>query len=163
MTRSGRRRQVRLRDVISPVLRPALWSAILGATAAIAFAAPAYADPTLPHTIPDTGTRPQVAGQLTLPGSVPAGPGTDPTTAPSALNGPLATQVLALENEVAVLGDQLLQLKQGSWAASLASSVAGKWVRVSLVSRWVCDACELVMQGWRWGSIRGLRFVAMAV
>jgi hypothetical protein len=53
--------------------------------------------------------------------------------------------------------------KQGSWAALLASSVAGKWVRVSLVSRLVCDACELVMQGWRWGSIRGLRFVAMAV
>ena len=53
--------------------------------------------------------------------------------------------------------------KQGSWAASLASSVAGKWGRVSLVSRWFCDACELVMQGWRWGSIRGLRFVAMVV
>ncbi|MFB9234985.1 C40 family peptidase [Plantactinospora siamensis] len=111
MTRVGRR-QVRLRDVISPVLRPALWSAVLGMAAAVAFAAPGYADPALPNTIPDTGTRPQVTGQLAMPGSVPTTPSGSPTTTPAAVNGPLAAQLLAQENEVAALGDQLLQLKQ---------------------------------------------------
>ena len=47
-------------------------------------------------------------------------------------------------------------------AALLASAIAGKCGRVTLVSRYRCDACELVIQGWRWGSILGPRFVAMA-
>ncbi|MEU8334406.1 NlpC/P60 family protein [Micromonospora tulbaghiae] len=73
--------------MISPILRPALWSALLGAVAAAALATPAWADP-LPDVVPDTGSRPQVTGPLQLPGSsggvrgvpgtVPGVPGTVP-------------------------------------------------------------------------------------
>lgn len=73
--------------MISPILRPALWSALLGAVAAAALATPAWADP-LPDVVPDTGSRPQATGPLQLPGSsggvrgvpgtVPGVPGTVP-------------------------------------------------------------------------------------
>lgn len=111
MVRSTRSTQRRLRDIISPVLRPALWSTALGAAVAFAFAAPAYADPTLPNAVPDAGSRPQYAGALVLPGAVPTSSAPVVTT-PTALTGPLATQVFSLETEVATLGDQLLGLQQ---------------------------------------------------
>ncbi|MBM0258856.1 NlpC/P60 family protein, partial [Micromonospora sp. 4G55] len=60
----GRRQRRRRSPVISPVLRPALWSALLGAVAAMALATPAYAEPTLPNAVPDTGSRPVAAGGL---------------------------------------------------------------------------------------------------
>ncbi|MGI5211470.1 C40 family peptidase [Plantactinospora sp. CA-290183] len=94
---------------VSPVLRPLLWSALVGAAVAAALASPVYADPPLPNTVPDVGVRPQ-----------PVGVGTGfPTTAPSnnfpvtsLVNGPLATQIYTLETEVATLGEQLLKLRQ---------------------------------------------------
>ncbi|MBM0225633.1 NlpC/P60 family protein, partial [Micromonospora sp. ATA51] len=62
------RQQRRGSPVISPVLRPALWSALLGAVAAAALATPAWAEPPLPDTVPDAGSRPVAAGGLRLPG-----------------------------------------------------------------------------------------------
>ncbi|RQX03074.1 glycoside hydrolase, partial [Micromonospora globispora] len=56
------RRQRRGSSVVSPVLRPTLWSALLGAVAAAALATPAWAEPPLPNTVPDTGSRPVAAG-----------------------------------------------------------------------------------------------------
>jgi peptidoglycan DL-endopeptidase CwlO len=86
------------------------WSALLGAAVAFAFASPVYADPALPTTVPDTGARPAPAGALLLPGATQI-PG--PTTPlPPLLNGPLATQIQAKETQLALLGEELLQLRQ---------------------------------------------------
>jgi cell wall-associated NlpC family hydrolase len=89
---------------------------LLGAAAAAAATAlgtPAYADPTLPSVVPDSGARPIPAGALTLPGV-----GTTPVTGtarsvlPSTVNGPLASRIYTAETDVAALGDQILELQQ---------------------------------------------------
>jgi cell wall-associated NlpC family hydrolase len=89
-----------------------VWSAVLSAGVAFAFANPVYAEPALPSTIPDTGARPTPAGAFQLPGA-PAIPGaTGPIGLPPGLNGPLAAQVYAKQTAVEALGEQLLQLRQ---------------------------------------------------
>ncbi|MGW4500723.1 C40 family peptidase [Micromonospora sp. NPDC004336] len=121
MVDSGRgRRQRRRSPVISPVLRPALWSALLGAVAATVLANPVHADPALPATVPDTGSRPVVAGALQLPGGAPGtgvpglvgAPGNTVVPGGSLVNGPLGTQIYAAEAQVGQLRDQLLLLLQ---------------------------------------------------
>ncbi|MEU4778640.1 NlpC/P60 family protein [Micromonospora sp. NPDC023633] len=123
MVDSGRgRRQRRRSPVISPVLRPALWSALLGAVAATVLANPVQADPSLPTSVPDTGSRPSYSGQLQLPGGVPVPglpgavpglPGAVPgVPAGNVGNGPLAAQIYAAEAQVGQLRDQLLLLQQ---------------------------------------------------
>lgn len=101
------------------VLRPVAWSALLGAVAAVAFASPVYAEPPLPNVVPDAGTRPVPVGPMPLPGG-------QATTTPSpegrsALpsTNPLAGQILALETEVAALGERLLLLGQDQTRASV--------------------------------------------
>ncbi|MEU9505877.1 C40 family peptidase [Micromonospora sp. NPDC048170] len=109
------RRQRRRSPVISPVLRPALWSALLGAIAATVLANPVQADPSLPTSVPDTGSRPSYSGQLQLPGGapVPGLPGTVPgLPAGNIGTGPLAAQIYAAEAQVGQLRDQLLLLQQ---------------------------------------------------
>ncbi|MGC4764656.1 C40 family peptidase [Micromonospora sp. DT46] len=123
------RRQRRRSPVISPVLRPALWSALLGAVAATVLANPVQADPSLPTSVPDTGSRPSYSGQLQLPGgtpvpglpgtvpglpgTVPGLPGTVPgVPAGNVGSGPLAAQIYAAEAQVGQLRDQLLLLQQ---------------------------------------------------
>ncbi|MGB2570329.1 NlpC/P60 family protein [Micromonospora citrea] len=115
----GRQQRRRRSPVISPVLRPRLWSALLGAVAAMALATPVYAEPPLPNTVPDTGSRPVVSGGLQLPGGMPgqpaAGlPGGTPTTLPvgGVAASPLLAQISALEVQLGQLGDQLLGLRQ---------------------------------------------------
>ncbi|MEV4493196.1 NlpC/P60 family protein [Micromonospora coxensis] len=122
----GRQQRRRRNPVISPVLRPRLWSALLGAVAAMALATPAYAEPPLPNTVPDTGSRPVVSGGLQLPGGIPGQPATGlpgagaglpggtPTTLPvgGVAASPLLAQISALEVQVGQLGDQLLGLRQ---------------------------------------------------
>ncbi|WP_027660685.1 C40 family peptidase [Salinispora fenicalii] len=97
--------------VISPVLRPKLWSALLGIIAAGALSAPVYADPPLPNTVPDSGARPVLSGPLNLPGG-----GSLPSSASPPVNnlidGPLATQIYAAEARIGQLSDELLLLKQ---------------------------------------------------
>ncbi|WDZ86301.1 C40 family peptidase [Micromonospora cathayae] len=118
MTHSERRRRPRRRTpVVSPVLRPKLWAALLGMVAAAAVAVPVYADPALPQTVPDTGTRPVAATGFRLPGGTPGsglptgGPlGATPVT--SVGNGPLAAQIAAAEAQVGLLGQELLKLEQ---------------------------------------------------
>ena len=104
MVDSRRGRQQRRRSpVISPVLRPALWSALLGAVAATVLANPVMADPALPTSVPDTGSRPSYSGPLQLPGGapVPGLPGTvpglpgGPGTVPGVPAGSLGTGPLA--------------------------------------------------------------------
>ncbi|MFU8851753.1 NlpC/P60 family protein [Micromonospora sp. SL1-18] len=119
-SRQGRR-QRRRRPLISPVLRPKLWSALLGVVAAAAIATPVWADP-LPDTIPSTGSRPTVGGTLQLPGTVPGGPGQTPG-APGATpgvtnpaDGPLIAQINQVDAQVAQLGDDLLEVKE-QWEA----------------------------------------------
>ncbi|MEH0844592.1 NlpC/P60 family protein [Micromonospora sp. CPCC 205711] len=120
MVDSGRRsRQPRRRSpVISPVLRPTLWSALLGAVAAMALATPSYADPALPGVVPDSGARPVAAGDLRLPGAVPGYPTpTLPggvTTLPVAgiPANPLLTRITALQDQNRQLGDRMLELRQ---------------------------------------------------
>lgn len=111
--------------MISPVLRPALWSALLGAVAATVLANPVMADPALPTSVPDTGSRPSYSGPLQLPGGapvpglpgtvpgLPGGPGTVPGVPAGSLGtGPLAAQIYAAEAQVGQLRDQLLSLRQ---------------------------------------------------
>ncbi|PZF87737.1 glycoside hydrolase [Micromonospora deserti] len=115
MVDSGHGRWQRRRSpVISPVLRPMLWSALLGAVAAAALATPAYADPALPTSVPDSGVRPSTIGTLVLPGGAPAvgGPGVGGAPVANLGTGPLAAQIYALEARVGQLGDQLLLLRQ---------------------------------------------------
>ncbi|TDB92400.1 NlpC/P60 family protein, partial [Micromonospora fluostatini] len=112
------RRRTRRRPVVSPVLRPRLWAALLGAVATAVLTAPAYADPSLPSTVPDSGSRPVVTGGLHLPGGltapgVPTLPGTPTTVQPANLiSGPLAAQITAAQTQLGLLGDQLLGLEQ---------------------------------------------------
>ncbi|MEU4565811.1 NlpC/P60 family protein [Micromonospora sp. NPDC023956] len=114
MTDTTRTRRPRRRTpLVSPVLRPGLWSALLGLVAAAAIATPVFADPALPQTVPDTGTRPVLAGPLHLPGGVPGGNGplgTAPITPVG--TGPLAAQIAAAEAQVGLLGQELLKLEQ---------------------------------------------------
>jgi cell wall-associated NlpC family hydrolase len=89
------------------------WSALLGATVAVAFASPVYADPAVPNTIPDTGARPVPAAAPALPGVTAA-----------VVGGPLAAQLAAKDNEFAALGDQLLKLRQDRDAAGTERAAA---------------------------------------
>ncbi|MDG4795274.1 C40 family peptidase [Micromonospora sp. WMMD1082] len=108
------RRQRRRSPVVSPVLRPALWSALLAAVASAVLATPAYAEPGVPVTVPDTGSRPIVTGPLQLPGGAPADGTTGLVTPPLGTPGAsaLETQINAAEARVAELGTRLLELEQ---------------------------------------------------
>ncbi|MFJ6196622.1 NlpC/P60 family protein [Micromonospora sp. NPDC092111] len=115
----GRQQRRRRSPVISPVLRPALWSALLGAVAAMVLATPAYAEPGLPGTVPDTGSRPVAAGALQLPGTAvpgypaPGQPGVGGTLPIGGIQtNPLLAQIDALTAQNGQLADQLLQLRQ---------------------------------------------------
>lgn len=122
LARDRHSRQSRSRDQSSPVLRPLVWSATLGAAVAFAFATPVYADPPLPNTVPDTGARPAPIGAVRLPGAVP--PPAGGALPPGVSTGPLAIQLAALETEVATLGEQLLGLRQNRDAATTALATA---------------------------------------
>ncbi|MGQ5264176.1 NlpC/P60 family protein [Micromonospora sp. ZYX-F-536] len=126
MVDSGRgRRQRRRSPVISPVLRPKLWAALLGAIAAAALATPAYAEPGVPTTVPDTGARPAVTGALQLPGGAPVAG----VPAPPVVNvgtGPLAAQISAAETQVGTLGEALLLSRQKRTDAQAQLESAGK-------------------------------------
>lgn len=111
--------------MISPVLRPKLWAALLGAIAAAVLATPAYAEPTVPATVPDTGARPPAIGAPQVPGN-PPGAG---VLAPPVVNlgsGPLAAQIAAAESQVGLLGDQLLLTRQKRTDAQAQLVAAGK-------------------------------------
>ncbi|MEV4117712.1 C40 family peptidase [Micromonospora sp. NPDC049645] len=126
MVYSGRgRRQRRRSPVISPVLRPKLWAALLGAIAAAVLATPAYAEPAVPTTVPDTGSRPAVTGSLQLPGGAPvAGVPVPPVV--NIGNGPLATAIAAGEAQVGALGETLLVSRQKRIDAQAQLDAAGK-------------------------------------
>ncbi|MGC4849464.1 C40 family peptidase [Micromonospora sp. DT15] len=126
MIYSGRgRRQRRRSPVISPVLRPKLWAALLGAIAAAVLATPAYAEPGVPTTVPDTGSRPAVTGSLQLPGGAPvAGVPAPPVV--NIGNGPLATAISAGEVQVGALGEDLLVRRQKRVDAQAQLDAAGK-------------------------------------
>nr|WTA68083.1 NlpC/P60 family protein [Micromonospora sp. NBC_00855] len=126
MVYSGRgRRQRRRSPVISPVLRPKLWAALLGAIAAAVLATPAYAEPGVPTTVPDTGSRPAVTGSLQLPGGAPvAGVPAPPVV--NIGNGPLATAISAGEAQVGALGEALLLTRQKRVDAQAQLDAAGK-------------------------------------
>jgi cell wall-associated NlpC family hydrolase len=106
--------------VISPVLRPRLWAALLGAVASAVLTAPAYAEPPLPGTVPDSGSRPVAVGGVQLPGgAAPTGPTSGPglpgpTSLPTTnlVTGPLATQINTAETQLGLVSDQLLGLEQ---------------------------------------------------
>ncbi|MET8090093.1 NlpC/P60 family protein [Micromonospora sp. NPDC005220] len=126
MVYSGRgRRQRRRSPVISPVLRPKLWAALLSAIAAAVLATPAYAEPGVPSTVPDTGSRPAVTGSLQLPGGAPvAGVSAPPVVTIG--NGPLATAISAGEVQVGALGEALLVSRQKRVDAQAQLDAAGK-------------------------------------
>ncbi|MGC4865512.1 C40 family peptidase [Micromonospora sp. DT53] len=126
MVYSGRgRRQRRRSPVISPVLRPKLWAALLGAIAAAVLATPVYAEPGVPTTVPDTGSRPAVTGSLQLPGGVPAA-GVPAPPVVNIGNGPLATAISAGEVQVGALGEALLVSRQKRVDAQAQVDAAGK-------------------------------------
>ncbi|WP_030334057.1 C40 family peptidase [Micromonospora parva] len=126
MVYSGRgRRQRRRSPVISPVLRPKLWAALLGAIAAAVLATPAYAEPGVPTTVPDTGSRPAITGSLQLPGGAPvAGVPVPPVV--NIGSGPLATAIAAGEVQVGTLGEALLVSRQKRVDAQAQLDAAGK-------------------------------------
>ncbi|MEU1884530.1 C40 family peptidase [Micromonospora sp. WMMD987] len=114
----GRRQRRRRSPLVSPVLRPALWSALLGAVAAMVLTTPAYAEPPLPNTVPDTGSRPVATGGLQLPGAPTSGYPTSgqpgyPTLPVGGLpTSPLLSQIDTLTAQNGQLADQLLQLQK---------------------------------------------------
>ncbi|GAA4169129.1 hypothetical protein GCM10022251_61030 [Phytohabitans flavus] len=110
MAKRKGRHQARPDGYISPVLRPLAWSAMLGAAAAAALAAPAYAEPT-PSTVPDAGARPLPAGSFQLPGANVPPPGSTYTPPPSA-TGPLAAQIYNAETEIGLLSEDLLKKRE---------------------------------------------------
>ncbi|MEU7756508.1 C40 family peptidase [Micromonospora sp. NPDC049101] len=126
MVYSGRgRRQRRRSPVISPVLRPKLWAALLGAIAAAVMATPAYADPAIPTTIPDTGARPPAVGAPQLPGGPPLGGVPSPPLGAIG-TGPLAAQIYAAQTQVGTLGETLLKSRQKRTDAQAQLDTAGK-------------------------------------
>ncbi|MEU1602443.1 C40 family peptidase [Micromonospora matsumotoense] len=138
MVDSGHRRRQRRRraPVISPVLRPALWSALLGAVAAMVLATPAYAEPPLPNTVPDTGSRPVATGGVQLPGAAMPGyptlgqPGYPTLPVGGLPTSPLLSQIDALTAQNGQLADQLLQLqKQRDDARIQLTGVQGELTR----------------------------------
>ncbi len=90
-----------------------LWSALMSAVASAVLAAPAYAEPGVPVTVPDTGSRPALTAPLQLPGGAPpaAAPGSVGVTATTGASA-LETQILAAEARVGELGTRLLELEQ---------------------------------------------------
>ncbi|MEO3773733.1 C40 family peptidase [Micromonospora sp. B9E7] len=126
MIYSGRgRRQRRRSPVISPVLRPKLWAALLGAIAAAVLSTPAYAEPGLPTTVPDTGARPPAIGAVQLPGGPPVA-GVPAPPVGTIGTGPLAAQIYAGEAQVGTLGEALLKVKQKQSDAKAQVESAGK-------------------------------------
>ncbi|WP_422772787.1 NlpC/P60 family protein [Plantactinospora sp. WMMC1484] len=126
MANSRRGRPDRPISELSPVLRPLVWSAVVGAIVAGAMATPVYAEPPLPNTVPDSGVRPEPVGVPNVPttGAPTTGAPTTSYPLPPSVNGPLASQILAMEVEVAQLGDQLLRLRQERDAATTALTTA---------------------------------------
>jgi len=127
-SRRGRRQRRRF-PLISPVLRPRLWSALLGAVAAAALATPVWADP-LPDTIPHSGSRPTYTGALQFPGAVPGVPGQTPgapgviTGVTNPADGPLIAQINQVDAQVAQLGDDLIEAKKARDAAETEVALA---------------------------------------
>ncbi|ROT33900.1 C40 family peptidase [Micromonospora sp. HM5-17] len=109
MANSGRGQAERTDGTVSPVLRPLVWSALVGAIVAGVLATPVWAEPATPNTVPDPGVRPVPAGAPPSPGSSPSVP---PNLQIPTVTGPLASQIYALEVEVATLGEELLKLRQ---------------------------------------------------
>ncbi|MFG2054081.1 C40 family peptidase [Micromonospora sp. NPDC048930] len=120
------RRQRRKGPVVSPVLRPKLWSALLGMVAAAAIATPSWADP-LPDAVPDAGLRPpQVSLQIPgLPGYTAGGLGSTPGVTNPA-DGPLIAQINQADTLVAQLGETLekVQSERDAAQAQLALDAA---------------------------------------
>lgn len=111
--------------MISPVLRPKLWAALLGAIAAAVLSTPAYAEPGVPTTVPDTGSRPAMTGALQLPGGAPvAGVPVPPVV--NVGTGPLAAAISAGEVQVGTLGETLLLSKQKRVDAKAQLDAAGR-------------------------------------
>lgn len=111
--------------MISPVLRPKLWAALLGAIAAAVLSTPAYAEPGVPTTVPDTGSRPAMTGALQLPGGAPvAGVPVPPVV--NVGTGPLAAAISACEVQVGTLGETLLLSKQKRVDAKAQLDAAGR-------------------------------------
>ncbi|NYT96807.1 C40 family peptidase [Salinispora sp. H7-4] len=130
---SGYGRLPRRNPVISPVLRPKLWSALLGVIAAGALSAPVYADPPLPDTVPDSGARPVLSGPLSLPGGQPLAPSAT-TPVNNLINGPLAAQIYAAEARIGQLSDELLLLKQQRTEAEAQLVAAEQELNVALTA-----------------------------
>jgi peptidoglycan DL-endopeptidase CwlO len=100
------RRAAQPEGVLGPALRPIAWSALLGAAATAAFAAPAYADPSTTSSVPDPGSRPVPSGALPLPNA-------ESFTAPIGQQTPLsglANEITAAETELSTIGEQLKEL-----------------------------------------------------
>ncbi|MEE6261158.1 NlpC/P60 family protein [Plantactinospora sonchi] len=132
MANSRRGQAERTDNMVSPVLRPLLWSALVGAIVAGALATPVWADPppsnSTPSTVPDAGLRPQLGGP-----AVPGAPTntTSPNIQVPSVNGPLANRIYALEVEVASLGDDLLTLRQQRDEAEARVSITETGLRIA--------------------------------
>ncbi len=111
--------------MISPVLRPKLWAALLGAIAAAVLATPVYAEPGVPTTVPDTGARPPAITAVQLPGGPPVS-GVPVPPVVNIGNGPLATAISAGETQVGALGEALLLSRQKRVDAQARLDAAGK-------------------------------------
>ncbi|MGW0432500.1 C40 family peptidase [Micromonospora sp. NPDC003197] len=106
------------------------WSIVLGAAVAFAFAAPVYAEPALPNTVPDSGARPlPMGGPVQLPGA-PIG-GSTPGTGLTLGSGPLATQIYLQQTQVATLGENLLTLRQSRDNARVGLATAEHELRMA--------------------------------
>jgi len=109
---------------VRPWWRPVAYSAAAGAAIAALFnpipalADPSGAQPALPGAVPDAGSRPMALGTLVMPGRA-SSTSTAPTTSPTpsstlvgVASNPILQKIQNGREEIATLGDELIQLGQ---------------------------------------------------
>jgi len=102
---------------VRPWWRPLLVPAVAAAIAALFQPVPAFADPAAapPDTynlaVPDVGSRPMALGTLVLPGQKAPSP-TPISSLAGVATSPVLQQIEKGRNEIATLGDQLIQAEQ---------------------------------------------------
>ncbi|MCM4079308.1 C40 family peptidase [Paractinoplanes hotanensis] len=113
-----------------PWWRPVAFSAVAATIAALFQPVPALADPaTAPQdtfnlAVPDVGARPAALGTLTLPGQ--KAPTTSTITSlPGAATNPALQRIEKGRNEIAALGDKLIQAEQDRDLAKAQAEAAG--------------------------------------
>ena len=122
------------------MLRPLVWSALLGVIVSAAVARPVSADPSRPNTVPDTGIRPIPNGAVRLPDAT--APRATPRVLPPITTGAatsIQARIAAAQTEVATLGQQLLKAREELAAARTEEASAAAKHQAARAARIAAD------------------------